>query len=314
MIKNYTHSIMFHHFHGSGHPSGQGSISGADFEEMVCWLANNYNLISANSYLEKLESSKLNSDDICLSFDDALLCQSDIAVPILNKLDIQAFFFVYSSPFFGDSDPLEIYRYFRNVMFQNINDFYEEFFNLAESIYGEQISVGKKYFDSRTYLIEFPFYTPNDKWFRFLRDKILGVSKYNYLMNYLMNIHGFDQKTISKKLWMTNKDLKILSEAGHVVGLHSFSHPTMIHLLSEREQEHEYFKNLEHLESILGFSPVAMSHPCGNYNDVTLKILRKMGIKIGFRSNNSVNAIVSNLEVPRDDHSNVLKEIKKIKK
>lgn len=308
---NYTHSVMFHHFHGVNHPPGQGSISADDFEEMICWLADSYNLISAHQYLEKLEANKLKNNDICLSFDDALLCQFDIAIPILKKNNIQAFFFVYSSPFVGEPDPLEVYRYFRNVEFQNIDNFYKEFFDLAEVIYGHDIYCGKGDFDSSVYLDAFPFYTQNDKWFRFLRDKILGVTKYNHLMTCVMDNHSFDRNSISEKLWMKNEHLRNISEAGHIVGLHSFSHPTMMHLLPEKAQEDEYVKNLEHLESVLGFSPLAMSHPCGNYSEVTLKLLKKMGVKIGFRSNNSVKTIASNLEIPRDDHSNVLKEMKK---
>jgi len=80
-LKNYTHSIMFHHFHGADHPKGQGSISGNDFEEMIDWLTERYNLLSADLYMESLEQGALKQDDICLSFDDALLCQADIAVP-----------------------------------------------------------------------------------------------------------------------------------------------------------------------------------------------------------------------------------------
>ena len=53
----------------------------------------------------------------------------------------------------------------------------------------------------------------------------------------------------------------------------------------------------------------AMSHPCGDYNADTLSILSKMNIKIGFRSNMSVKNILSSLEIPREDHANVLREM-----
>ena len=67
-------------------------------------------------------------------------------------------------------------------------------------------------------------------------------------------------------------------------------------------------KNMQNLESILGLRSVdSMSHPCGNYNEDTLNILRKMGIKIGFRSSISTAEIKSDLEIPREDHANILK-------
>ena len=52
-----------------------------------------------------------------------------------------------------------------------------------------------------------------------------------------------------------------------------------------------------------------MSHPCGEYNETTLPLLDSLGIKIGFRSNMSVRSIKSSLEIPREDHANVLKSM-----
>ena len=308
--KNYTHSIMFHHFHGSQHPMGQGSISGDDFEEMIDWLSSRYNLLSSDIYLKRLENSNLRQNDICLTFDDALLCQVEIAVPILNKRDIQAFFFVYSSPFVDNPDPLEIYRYFRTVEFSGVEEFYTEFFEEAETLCSDSINAAKKNYDPYSYLSAFPFYTDNDRLFRFLRDQVLGKSNYDLVMNSIMRRHNFDSAKVSSKLWMSNTHIKDLSNAGHIVGLHSYSHPTMIHTMSAEQQEWEYTQNFEHLFSILGFKPFAMSHPCGNYSDKTLSILRKLGIRIGFRSSNSITTIRSALEVPRDDHTIVFRKMK----
>jgi len=61
----------------------------------------------------------------------------------------------------------------------------------------------------------------------------------------------------------------------------------------------------------LSTEQIAMSHPCGNYNDDTLRILKRFGIRIGFRSNNSVTHINTCLEVPRNDHANIYREMKK---
>ena len=108
-----THSIMFHHFHNENHLPAQGSLSSDDFAEMLDWLAQRYKILSAFEFLEQFESGNLDKSDICLSFDDALLCQWDVAVPVLQKLKIQAFFFVHSSVFSANPDFLEIFRYFR---------------------------------------------------------------------------------------------------------------------------------------------------------------------------------------------------------
>ena len=53
-----------------------------------------------------------------------------------------------------------------------------------------------------------------------------------------------------------------------------------------------------------------MSHPCGNYNDDTLKILKELDIKVGFRDSLIPSFIESPLEIPREDHANIVKIIK----
>ena len=308
---NFTHSIMFHHFHSEKHLRAQGSLSEIDFEEMLDWLDKRYNLISANDYLLKLEKNALAKEDVCLSFDDALLSQYDVAFPILKKRNLGAFFFVYSSVFNGDSGNLEIFRYFRTNCFDSIDHFYERFFHVVELYYKVEFEDHKKIYSHIDYLKAFPFYSENDKWFRYLRDQLLGSKKYDRIMIELMDFEFFDSSEAIKLLWMTQENLKEISDDGHLIGLHSYSHPTQISKLRREEQLVEYTKNLEHLESLIGKgSIVSMSHPCGDYNEDTLKILTDLRIKIGFRSSLSPTAIGSNLEVPRDDHANIFKEMR----
>lgn len=310
MNKNkFTHAIMFHHFHNDKHPITQGSLSAEDFSLMIDWLSSRYRILDALEYLHRLEASTLHNNDICLTFDDALLCQYEIAAPILDEKKIKAFFFIYSSPFCGDPDLLEVFRFFRTTYFKDIDDFYKIFFSKVETTFLEEyLSALRDYDDS--YLAAFPFYTKNDKWFRYLRDMVLGKLKYDAIMVDLMRESKFNIEDASSSLWMKNEDIRNLYKKGHLIGLHSYSHPTALHGLSKDQQELEYRRNFEHLRATLNVDPIAVSHPCGNYNQDTLQLLRKFGIRIGFRSNSSIFKIQSNLEVPRNDHINILKQIR----
>ena len=80
--------------------------------------------------------------------------------------------------------------------------------------------------------------------------------------------------------------------------------------LSKSEQELEFQNNYDHLSGLIGKPIRAMSHPCGDYNEITLEILKSMKIDIGFRSSMSVKEIRSPLEIPREDHANVFKEMR----
>ena len=303
---SFTHSIMFHHFHDEKHLPSQGSLSASDFSKMLDWLSNRYNLIGAKEYLEKFECSWLTDKDICLSFDDGLLCQYDIAIPILEERRIDAFFFVYSSVFSDAPDNLEVFRYFRTNNFYDIDDFYDQFFKLVESEQEVDLEQHHTQYVSVKYLGSYPFYTENDKWFRYLRDQVLGAQKYEDLMLKMMTSKGFSPSEIIENLWMSEDDLKDISKRGHLVGLHSYNHPTALSKLDYQEQHNQYKKNFDHLTSVVG-DVICMSHPCGDYNNDTIKILEEMGIRIGFRSGLGETTIKGKYEIPRGDPADIKK-------
>lgn len=305
-----THSVMFHHFHDDKHLPAQGSLSSSDFIQMIDWLNKHYSILSASQYKENFENGTLKNTDICLSFDDALKCQYDIAVPVMERLGIQAFFFVHSSAFGQNPDRLEIYRYFRTACYADLDKFYEDFFHSVEQIDVAKFSRHHAEYSEINYLATYSFYTDNDRWFRYLRDQYLVRSQYDELMNELMTQNDFDANTAKKDLWMSEEDLVTTESKGHLIGLHSYSHPTQMSKLIKGEQELEYQKNYDHLTGLIGKPIKVMSHPCGDYNETTLEILKSMEIDIGFKDNMSVKEILSPLEIPREDHSNVLKEMR----
>jgi len=306
---NFSHAIMFHHFHGGKHLPSQGSLSARDFSEMLDWLGNRYNLIGAQKYLEKFENCLLADDDICLSFDDALLCQYDIALPILTKYNLDAFFFVYSSAFTANPDKLEIFRHFRTNNFMHIEDFYQHFFAIAEKELEGELGQHIKVFENKDYLGAFPFYSKNDKLFRYLRDQVFGPDRYQKIMLWMMSERDFSPQDIAHGIWMSKNNLKDLAKDGHIIGLHSYDHPTQMSKLSFDEQYHQYSKNYSHLRSVVG-NVVSMSHPCGDYNSDTLNILESLELKIGFRSCLSEKKSLRKFEMPREDHANILKKMK----
>ena len=194
--------------------------------------------------------------------------------------------------------------------FGSVEDFYLGFFKCAEQLNQDHYMMSLAKYDENEYLKAFPFYTKNDKLFRYVRDITLGQERYEHVMHILMTNHSFDPLDALGKLWMKDQDLRNLSSDGNVIGLHSYSHPTMMHRIDKESQLNEYVKNHDHISEILNKQPYSMSHPCGNYNDDTFSILENLNISIGFRSSCSVNTIKSKFEIPRQDHANISKEMR----
>jgi len=301
---------MFHHFHGNGHPIVQGSISGDEMADMIEFLGGRRNILPADEWVEKAVKGKLKRDDLCLTFDDGILGQKDVAIPVLDSFGITAIFCVYSSVFSGGLETLEIFRAFRTKNFPNLQDFYTEFFeSVAKSEYEGKYWSELADFNPENYLIEFPFYTELDKKFRYVRDKILGSHAYNQIM-----IEMIEETTsieeLSSDLWMTNEDLVQFAQAGHILGLHSNSHPAVLNDLTAEEQLKEYKKNKTHLTKLLGSPPCVVAHPCNSYDGRTIAILKNLGVQIGFRANMSIVGR-GGLEFAREDHANILNMMKR---
>ncbi len=214
-----AYGVMFHRFHGNGHPQVQGSISGGVLADLIGCLGR-ANILAAEEWMCRAREGALSDNDICLTFDDALRCQYDVALPVLRDFGLTAFWFVYSSVFEGNIEPLEVYRYFRTTEFPSIDDFYRQFFAAASSRFPDEYGSWSDGFNPDVYLADFPFYTRDDRFFRYLRDEKLGPDRYNALMTAMMNVHRFDVAAIAGQLWMTNEHLRVLHGQGHVIGLH----------------------------------------------------------------------------------------------
>jgi peptidoglycan/xylan/chitin deacetylase (PgdA/CDA1 family) len=255
----------------------QGSLSSNQFENLIKTIGID-NITPAKEWLTTHKG-------YCLSFDDGLINQYKVALPILEKYKITALWFLNSAPLVGEPILLEIYRYFRNEYFTSMDEFYEQFFKLAPKIEMP-----------KDFLSEFKFYTIKDRMFRYLRKQKI----FDDLMYELMNKKNFNPKDIIKDLWISAENLKELNEKDHIIGLHSHTHPIDISELSIEEQKYEYRINLRILSNIINKKIDIMSHPLNSYSNETLKILSDIGIKFGFRSND-IKKTYSNLELPRKD-------------
>lgn len=309
---------MFHHFHDNKiHKSGQGSINENNLYQIIKFIGRK-NILNADDFFIRFKENRLKSNHVCLTFDDGIKSQIDIALPVLEDLKIKCFFFIYSSLFTGKPDLLEVYRYFRINYFDSVENFYKEFYlTLNEDLSdfflknNQSIKISKK---------KFPHYSVEDIKFRLVRDQHLIRSQYQKIMFKMFNKKKFYPKEFYKYLFFNQNDMFQLKELGHSIGLHSHKHPTLMENLSYEQQYKEYQKNLDIFNKILKIDKSefkTMSHPCGSYNEDTLNILSKLGIELGFKQIMSIekekgmNKVNNSfLEIAREDHSKIMKMIK----
>ena len=310
---NFFHGIMFHHFHDNKiHRYSQGSVDRESFVKIINLLGKD-NILNSDKFLEKLIDNKLKNNEVCITFDDSLKCQYDIALPILEDYKIKAFFFLYTSIFEGKHGQLEIYRYFRNNYYSKINDFYNDFYKFLEIDINKWILNNQNIINE--YKAKFPFYSKEDIKFKLIRNFFIDENLYKSIMEEMFHSKNFKPDHHISNLFVSKSDVIKIKKLGHEIGLHSHSHSTTFNKFNYDEQKIEYIKNLNILKKIFNSDCEiqSMSHPCGSYNHSTLEILKKMDIKIGFKnstkSDNNKPTNHTNLEIAREDSGNILKLI-----
>ena len=90
------------------------------------------NILDADVFFEKLKRNKLKNNEVCLTFDDAIKSQIDVALPVLEEFKIKSFFLFILQLFEGSPDNLEIFRFFRTNYFNSINEFYIHFYKAID--------------------------------------------------------------------------------------------------------------------------------------------------------------------------------------
>ncbi len=314
---NFFHGIMFHHFCDKRmHIKSQGAITKEELYKLIKFVGRK-NILDAKEFMLRLNENKLKKNNLCLTFDDGIKSQFDVALPVIEDFRIKSFFFIQSSITRSKSDMIEVYRYFRTKFFKTIDEFYFLFFKICKKNIDN-------FFDKKKSLInltkkKFPHYSINDIKFRLLRDNLLSKNEYRNLMNEMFFIKSFDINKFYKFLYMSNQNLRKLKDLGHIIGMHSHTHPYLLEKLNYNEQMREYRNNKKFLSNILGCNDseiLSMSHPCSSYNQNTLRVLRKLNIKIGFTSSTFLDKKTKKLnnsqyEIAREDHCTIIRMIKK---
>jgi len=324
------HGILFRYFHthttcGTGDPPAfgpthPGSMSAGELCALLRWLGPQ-RILPAHEWLRRAEAGTLDIDDLCLTFDNGLRCQFDIARPVLRQFGLTAFWFISTSVLEGGVQRRELYRAFHARFFADNGRFLRAFFRvLANGLEAERVQAALAALGPRRRGSGCPPVaaagsraSDDDRRSQPIRDGRPAGGGYHRLMDALLA--GWDRLSAghcvgpqdpAPNLWIDADCLRRLHAEGHVIGLHSHTHPPELAELPLGEQWREYRQNHAILTEILGEPPATVAHPCNSYNEDTLALLRTLGVRLGFRADASQTEF-SELEFPREDGLNVLR-------
>ena len=278
---------------------------------MLNRLQKSYMIVPPQQFLEDFRRGKGNQTELCICFDCGLKSQYDIAYPVLDALGMKAFWFLYTSVFENGVVSVEQYHHFRFSCFETIDRFYSAFFQVASVELGERFEKGCRDFQKYGYLNWAPFYTEEDRLYKFLRDRVMTGEEFDGILHVMMEEAGYNVEDYRQVLWLNRDEVRHLAETGHIIGMHTHTHPNEIGRLSYEEQLWEYGTCQNILQEITGQNITTMSHPCNSYNSNTLRVLEKLGVEAGFRADRDPR-FHSKYEIPRIDHAAWIREQKEI--
>jgi len=297
-------AIMFHHFYNDNLKKyAQGSITDKELEYLILKIGRE-NILDGDIWLEKYNNGELKKGETCFTIDDGLLCQYKVALPILVKYKIKGIWFIYTKPVIREYEFLECYKYFVGNSFDSFELFYEEFFKLCQN-YPKFKQHCNNFNEENDYGKSVPFYTFNDRKFRYLRDKIMSKEEFNDIIRKIMKSNNYNLENSLHKIWINENELINLDKS-QIIGIHSHTHPTAMEDLSYHLQLEEYKKSKDILENILNREINILSYPCGKYNSDTFNILKKINIKYSFIAHLNIPKNNKNYLIQREDHMNII--------
>jgi peptidoglycan/xylan/chitin deacetylase (PgdA/CDA1 family) len=271
---------MLHRFRSDASVPWQGALTAEEFESMLLG-ADIENILPPDEWLRRVRDGALAPGQTCITFDDGLRSQVEVAKPVLDRHGVKAFWFVYTCVFDGVAVASEVYSY-AAALCGGMDLVMREFLRELPSPLARALETDEYRAYAAGMRAVAPFYSDDDLRFRYLRNQERHRDAFTVSLEQLFSRRGVDLESVAATLWMRREDLRVLTDEGHHVGLHSHTHPLNIAALSDADQRREYEANYAAIEQVTGASPLAAAYPLGSYDARSLDVLRSLGIVCGF--------------------------------
>lgn len=259
------------------------AVSPDNFYKQMSYLKSNYPIVRFEQ-----DWTKLDSDAVCITFDDGYMNNFTKALPILQDLKIPATIFVVT----GIINTTEEFWWdeLEKILLDTQQD-YEEIFTLEDELFScewptETYSEREALYDTLVWLI---------------RD-VITVEKRKNWMEQLRKWHKVEKREMNQNYGLQTDKAKWESPL-LTIGAHTVNHPCLANL-SEQEQYDEISQSIQKLELLLHRKITVFSYPFGtkkDYDARTINICKKEHIKKAAANFSGIWTLQSdNYQIPRN--------------
>jgi len=281
-VSNY-HYIR-NHFNAK-YPSIFG-VTPNKFKEQLVLLKNQGEFINPVNLVKNIDDVlKSKENHLFITFDDGLKEQFDLALPILDELNIPAVFFVNSLNFEEKKvSTVHKIHLLRSVI--TATKILEEISKIEEFSLLDQEKMNAKriyrYDDEKSAIL------------KFILNFKLNLEQQEVIIKKLFDFY-FEENKVLESLYMSENNLKELAKLGYL-GSHTHSH-LPIGLLGadkikfELENTRLFFEELTNAKLDLVSYPYGTPEVC---TDEVATLAKKAGYKLGFTTNRKINTAPQN--------------------
>jgi len=229
------------------------------FDKCLKLICRNYEVIT----IEDIPHAKLHEQTATISFDDGYKDNIEIALPILEKHNIKASFYVATDCI---DKQIPTWTYYLEHLFKNTEktDLDLRFDYLPEDMRVKQL----------------PDYNARIAYVRKLKPilKNLSLAQRWEIVMYVQSVYTDVQKPDVMMNW---HDLKKLRDLGHPIGSHTKSHVMLGHITDETRLIDELKGSRDRIFEMLGEHPKTISYPIGSYNEKVIEMSKQCGYIAG---------------------------------
>jgi peptidoglycan/xylan/chitin deacetylase (PgdA/CDA1 family) len=254
-----------------------------EFKQQLVLLKNQGHFVHPNDLVSNLNTIlQSKENNLLITFDDGLKEQFDLALPVLDELNIPAVFFVNSI----NREEKKVSTVHKIHLLRSIissSEFLEKFIDLPfSSLEKKKAQEIYRYDDEKSAALK---YILNFK---------LDFKQQEQIVNKLFDLH-FDQNTVLDSLYMTKQNLIELASKGYL-GSHTHSHYPL-GLLDTETIKTELEKTKTYLDQLTNSAVNIISYPYGTpevCTDLVADLAKKTGYKIGFTTTRGINTLDEN--------------------
>jgi peptidoglycan/xylan/chitin deacetylase (PgdA/CDA1 family) len=263
------------------------AVSPSNFEEHLQVLKNNFSVLPVNEFVNQLRKSSLLSNNVCITFDDGYADNYFAARPLLEKYQCPATFFIATG--FTNNTQCFWWDELQHLLLNNPNlpsiMAVDTAGNLVDYKLDNDGALTKKQLEQqKNWLFTDPPLTQRCELFTafWKQLKPLPFAEQQQILMKLKRWAGNNISIDIDSLAMTDQQLRDIADNPLFdIGIHTNTHPSLP-LLSRNIQFQEISECKGYLEENLGKRINTISYPYGDYNELTLSIVKDKAIKGAF--------------------------------